>query len=150
MAHFHYVMSIGTVFAIFAGIYFYFPKMTGKMYPEWAGKLHFWTLFIGVNITFFPMHFLGRQGMPRRYIDYPEGFALWNQVASWGALLSFVSFVFFIVIIFRAIFAGASETRPNPWNEHADTLEWTLPSPPPEHTFETLPEPSDWDKTPAH
>ena len=78
VAHFHYVMSLGAVFAIFAGIYFYFPKMTGRMYPEWAGKLHFWTMFIGANLTFFPQHFLGRQGMPRRYIDYPEAFAYWN------------------------------------------------------------------------
>ena len=75
VAHFHYVMSLGAVFAIFAGIYFYFSKMTGRAYPEWAGKLHFWMMFIGSNLTFFPQHFLGRQGMPRRYIDYPEAFA---------------------------------------------------------------------------
>jgi cytochrome c oxidase subunit 1 len=85
VAHFHYVMSLGAVFSIFAGIYFYLPKMSGRMYPEWAGKLHFWTMFIGANITFFPQHFLGRQGMPRRYIDYPEAFAYWNYVSSWGA-----------------------------------------------------------------
>ncbi|RVT86720.1 cytochrome c oxidase subunit I [Rhodobacteraceae bacterium CCMM004] len=150
VAHFHYVMSLGAVFAIFAGIYFYFPKMTGRMYPEWAGKLHFWTMFIGANLTFFPQHFLGRQGMPRRYIDYPEAFAYWNQWSSWGAFLSFASFLFFIVVIFWAMFRGPVCKAANPWNEHADTLEWTLPSPPPEHTFETLPKREDWDKTPAH
>ena len=150
VAHFHYVMSLGAVFTIFAGIYFYFPKMTGRMIPEWAGKIHFWTMFIGSNLTFFPQHFLGRQGMPRRYIDYPEAFALWNKVSSYGAFLSFASFVFFFVVIIYAIVAGKRETRPNPWNEYADTLEWTLPSPPPEHTFEILPKQEDWDKSPAH
>jgi cytochrome c oxidase subunit 1 len=150
VAHFHYVMSLGAVFTIFAGIYFYFPKMTGRMIPEWAGKIHFWTMFIGSNLTFFPQHFLGRQGMPRRYIDYPEAFALWNKVSSYGAFLSFASFVFFFVVIIYAIVAGKKETRPNPWNEYADTLEWTLPSPPPEHTFEILPKQEDWDKSPAH
>ncbi|MBS1302977.1 cytochrome c oxidase subunit I [Loktanella sp. SALINAS62] len=150
VAHFHYVMSLGAVFGIFAGIYFYFPKMSGKMYPEWAGKLHFWTMFIGANITFFPQHFLGRQGMPRRYIDYPEAFATWNYVSSWGAFLSFASFLFFIGVIFYSLIWGRKCTEANPWNEYADTLEWTLPSPPPEHTFETLPKQSEWDKTPAH
>ena len=146
VAHFHYVMSLGAVFCIFAGIYFYFPKMTGRMYPEWAGKLHFWTMFIGANITFFPQHFLGRQGMPRRYIDYPEAFAYWNYVSSWGAFLSFASFIFFIVVIFYSMFRGKPAPEANPWNEYADTLEWTLPSPPPEHTFEILPKQEDWDK----
>ena len=150
VAHFHYVMSLGAVFAIFAGIYFYFPKMTGRSIPEWAGQLHFWTMFVGSNLTFFPQHFLGRQGMPRRYIDYPEAFALWNQVSSYGAFLSFASFVFFFVVIIYAIVAGKKEVRANPWNEYADTLEWTLPSPPPEHTFEILPKQEDWDKSPAH
>jgi cytochrome c oxidase subunit 1 len=150
VAHFHYVMSLGAVFAIFAGIYFYFPKMTGRSIPEWAGQLHFWTMFVGSNITFFPQHFLGRQGMPRRYIDYPEAFALWNQVSSYGAFLSFASFVFFFIVIIYAIVAGKKETRSNPWNEYADTLEWTLPSPPPEHTFEILPKQEEWDKSPVH
>ena len=88
VAHFHYVMSLGAVFCIFAGVYYWIGKMTGRQYPEWAGKLHFWMMFIGANLTFFPQHFLGRQGMPRRYMDYPEQFALWNQVSSWGAFLS--------------------------------------------------------------
>jgi len=145
VAHFHYVMSLGAVFTIFAGIYFYLPKMTGRMYPEWAGKLHFWMMFIGANLTFFPQHFLGRQGMPRRYIDYPEQFAYWNEWSSWGAFLSFASFIFFFGIIAYTLLRGAKATEANPWNEYADTLEWTLPSPPPEHTFEILPKQEDWD-----
>ena len=150
VAHFHYVMSLGAIFAIFAGIYFYLPKMSGRMYPEWAGKVHFFTMFIGSNITFFPQHFLGRQGMPRRYIDYPEAFAYWNYVSSLGAFLSFASFLFFIGVLFYTLFAGKRVTVNNPWNEYADTLEWTLPCPPPEHTFETLPKQSDWEKSHAH
>ena len=150
VAHFHYVMSLGAVFAIFAGIYFYFSKMTGRAYPEWAGKLHFWMMFIGSNLTFFPQHFLGRQGMPRRYIDYPEAFAYWNVISSYGAFLAFASFLFFFGIIFYSLFFGARQNAANPWNEYADTLEWTLPSPPPEHTFEILPEQKDWDKSEAH
>jgi len=150
VAHFHYVMSLGAVFTIFAGIYFYLPKTTGRMYPEWAGKLHFWMMFIGANLTFFPQHFLGRQGMPRRYIDYPEQFAYWNEWSSWGAFLSFASFIFFFGIIAYTLLRGAKATEANPWNEYADTLEWTLPSPPPEHTFEILPKQEDWDKQHSH
>jgi cytochrome c oxidase subunit 1 len=150
IAHFHYVMSLGAVFAIFAGIYYYFSKMTGRQYPEWAGKLHFWAMFIGANLTFFPQHFLGRQGMPRRYIDYPEAFAYWNYVSSIGAFISFASFVFFFGVVVYSLTRGARDTRANPWNEYADTLEWTLPSPPPEHTFEILPKQEDWDKQHAH
>ncbi len=150
VAHFHYVMSIGAVFAIFAGMYFYIGKMSGRQYPEWAGKLQFWTFFVGVNITFFPQHFLGRQGMPRRYIDYPEAFAYWNKISSMGAFLSFASFLLFIGIILYTLLYGRRVTEKNYWNEWADTLEWTLPSPPPEHTFETLPKQSDWDRAHAH
>ena len=150
VAHFHYVMSLGAVFSIFAGIYFYLPKMSGRMYPEWAGKVHFWTMFIGANITFFPQHFLGRQGMPRRYIDYPEAFAYWNYVSSWGAFLSFASFVFFIGVMVYTLTAGKRVTKNNPWNKYADTLEWTLPCPPPEHTFEILVKQSEWDKEQTH
>ncbi|TNF59699.1 MAG: cytochrome c oxidase subunit I [Rhodobacteraceae bacterium] len=150
VAHFHYVMSLGAVFAIFAGIYFYLPKMSGRMYPEWAGKLHFWAMFIGSNLTFFPQHFLGRQGMPRRYIDYPEAFAYWNWWSSIGAFIAFASFLFFFAVIAYTLLRGARVTENNPWNEYADTLEWTLPSPPPEHTFEQLPKREDWDKQHAH
>jgi cytochrome c oxidase subunit 1 len=150
VAHFHYVMSLGAVFGIFAGIYFYLPKMSGRKIPEWAGHLHFWMMFIGANITFFPQHFLGRNGMPRRIIDYSEAFATWNYVSSLGAFLSFASFLFFIFILFKTLMSPKNATEPNPWGEFADTLEWTLPSPPPEHTFETLPKQSDWDKQSSH
>ncbi|MBI6628823.1 cytochrome c oxidase subunit I [Pontibaca salina] len=149
VAHFHYVMSLGAIFALFAGLYYWMAKISGRQYPEWAGKLHFWLFFIGVNLTFFPQHFLGRQGMPRRYIDYPEGFALWNHISSWGALLSFASFLLFIGIVTYTLLAGKREIRANYWNEYADTLEWTLSSPPPEHTFEQLPHPDDWRHHPA-
>ena len=150
VAHFHYVMSLGAVFTIFAGIYFYIGKMSGRQYPEWAGKVHFWTFFIGANLTFFPQHFLGRQGMPRRYIDYPQAFATWKHVSSWAAFLSFASFLFFIGIMVYTLVWGRRVTENNYWNEHADTLEWTLPSPPPEHTFEVLPTREMWDRSHAH
>ncbi|MTH64999.1 cytochrome c oxidase subunit I [Paracoccus shanxieyensis] len=150
VAHFHYVMSLGAVFGIFAGVYYWIGKMSGRQYPEWAGKLHFWMMFIGANLTFFPQHFLGRQGMPRRYIDYPVEFAFWNNISSLGAYLSFASFLFFIGIVFYTLFRGQRVNVPNYWNEHADTLEWTLPSPPPEHTFEQLPKREDWDRSHAH
>ncbi|MBV7410444.1 cytochrome c oxidase subunit 1 [Maritimibacter sp. DP1N21-5] len=150
VAHFHYTMSMGAAFTIFAGCYYWVGKMSGRQYPEWAGKLHFWLFFIGVNITFFPQHFLGRQGMPRRYIDYPEAFAYWNHISSMGAFLSFASFILFFAIMIYTVFAGRRVTENNYWNEYADTLEWTLPSPPPEHTFEQLPKREDWDKSHAH
>tara|TARA_R110002096_G_scaffold2933_11_gene15016 strand:+ start:1500 stop:3170 length:1671 start_codon:yes stop_codon:yes gene_type:complete len=147
VAHFHYVMSLGAVFCIFAGIYYWFGKMSGRQYPEWAGKVHFWMMFIGANVTFFPQHFLGRQGMPRRYIDYPEQFAFWNEISSYGAFLSFASFIFFIGVMFYSLKWGKKITEPAYWGKHADTLEWTLPNPPPEHTFEILPKQSDWDRS---
>ena len=150
VAHFHYTMSMGAAFTIFAGIYFWIGKMSGRQYPEFWGKVHFWLFFIGVNLTFFPQHFLGRQGMPRRYIDYPEAFAYWNKISSMGALLSFASFILFIGIVVYTLRAGKRVTEANYWNEYADTLEWTLPSPPPEHTFEQLPKREDWDKSHAH
>jgi len=150
VAHFHYVMSLGAVFAIFAGIYFYLPKFSGRMAPEWAGKLHFWMMFIGANMNFFPQHFLGRQGMPRRYIDYPDAFAFWNYISSIGAFIAFASFVFFIGIVFYTIFAGRRVEENSYWGDYAETLEWTLPNPPPEHTFEELPTPDMWDKQPSH
>jgi cytochrome c oxidase subunit I len=150
VAHFHYVMSLGAVFAIFAGFYYWIGKMSGRQYPEWAGKIQFWMMFIGANITFFPQHFLGRQGMPRRYIDYPEAFAYWNKISSYGAFLSFASFILFFAIMIYTIRAGKKITENNYWNEHADTLEWTLPNPPPEHTFEILPKQEEWDRSHSH
>ncbi|MGM0585682.1 MAG: cytochrome c oxidase subunit I [Pseudomonadota bacterium] len=150
VAHFHYVMSIGAVFAIFAGIYYWIGKMSGRQYPERLGKIHFWMMFVGVNVTFFPQHFLGRQGMPRRYIDYPEQFAFWNEISSYGAFLSFASFLLFFYIVWVTLRSGEKLTENAYWGEHADTLEWTLPNPPPAHTFETLPTPEMWDKQPHH
>src|SRR3546814_19077696 len=98
VAHFHYGLSLGAVFGIFAAFYYWFGKMTGRLFPEWAGKLHFWATFIGVNVTFFPQHFLGVAGMPRRYIDYPDAFAGWNAVSSYGSYLSIAATVFFLVM----------------------------------------------------
>ncbi|MHB8885890.1 MAG: cytochrome c oxidase subunit I [Methylovirgula sp.] len=138
VAHFHYVLSLGAVFALFAGFYYWFPKMSGYMYNETLGKVHFWLMFVGVNVTFFPQHFLGLAGMPRRYIDYPNAYALWNEVSSYGAYISAVGVVLFFYIIFEA-FAKKRVAGNNPWGVGATTLEWTLSSPPPFHTFETLP-----------
>ena len=139
VAHFHYVLSLGAVFGIFAGIYYWLGKMTGHQYPEWAGKLHFWTTFIGVNLTFFPQHFLGAAGMPRRYIDYPDAYAGWNMVSSIGSYISFASSIFFIGMLIYVIWFSRRQAAENPWGEGATTLEWTLSSPPPFHTYEELP-----------
>ena len=138
VAHFHYVLSLGAVYAIFAAFYYWFPKMTGYMYNEGLGKIHFWLMFVGVNLTFFPQHFLGLAGMPRRYIDYPDAYALWNSVSSWGSYLSGVGIILFLYLIWDA-FAKKVPAGNNPWGEGATTLEWTLSSPPAFHTFETLP-----------
>ncbi len=139
VAHFHYVLSLGAVFAIFAGWYYWFPKMTGYEYSEFFGKLHFWLTFIGANILFFPQHFLGLAGMPRHYADYPEAFHYWNKVSSYGSYITaFATLVFFIGLIY-SYYIRKEKTVDNPWGESADTLEWTLSSPPPFHCFETLP-----------
>ena len=138
VAHFHYTMSLGAVFAIFAGFYYWFPKITGYMYSEFLGKLHFWLLFVGVNLVFFPQHFLGLAGMPRRYIDYPDVYAKWNYVSSIGAEITAVSLICFLYLVFEA-FAKKRVAGDNPWGHAANTLEWTLPSPPPFHQYETLP-----------
>jgi cytochrome c oxidase subunit 1 len=138
VAHFHYTMSLGAVFTIFAGFYYWFPKMTGYLYNEGLAKLHFWLLFIGVNVIFFPQHFLGLAGMPRRYVDYPDAYRLWNVVSSIGALISLVATIVFLYVVYEA-FERKRVAGDNPWGVGATTLEWTLPSPPPFHTFETLP-----------
>ncbi len=138
VAHFHYTMSIGATFAIFAAWYYWFPKMTGYLYSERLGKLHFWLVFIGANLIFFPQHFLGLQGMPRRIVDYPDAFAGWNFVSSIGSYISAAGLVVFFVNMALA-FARREKAGDNPWGEGATTLEWTLSSPPPFHQFETLP-----------
>src|SRR5918998_1155178 len=138
VAHFHYVLSLGAVFVIFAGMYYWFPKITGYVMPEWIGKLHFWVAFIGSNVLFFPMHFLGLSGMPRRYADYADAFAGWNLVSSIGAYIFFIGLFVFLYGVIDA-FRRKEKAAGNPWGEGATTLEWTLPSPPPFHQFETLP-----------
>jgi cytochrome c oxidase subunit 1 len=138
VAHFHYVLSLGAVFAIFAGFYFWFPKFTGYMYNEFLGKLHFWITFIGVNLAFFPMHFLGLAGMPRRYADYPTAFAGWNFYSSIGAFIAGAGVIVFLVMLTEA-FIVKRKAPANPWGEGATTLEWTLSSPPPFHQFNELP-----------
>jgi len=139
VAHFHYVLSLGAVFGLFGGFYYWFGKISGRQYPEWMGKIHFWMLFIGVNLTFFPMHFLGLQGMPRRIPDYPDAYAGWNLVASYGSYISAISVIWFLILVFKTLYSGA-KCPDNPWGEGADTLEWKTSSPPPFHTFEDLPE----------
>jgi cytochrome c oxidase subunit I len=138
IAHFHYVLSLGAVFALFGGFYFWIGKMSGRQYNETYGKIHFWTTFIGVNLTFFPMHFLGLAGMPRRIAEYPDAFAGWNYIASIGAFISFASTLWFLFVVFNTLFAG-KKAATNPWGEGATTLEWHQPSPPPFHTYEELP-----------
>jgi cytochrome c oxidase subunit 1 len=138
VAHFHYTMSIGALFTLFAGWYYWFPKMTGRMYPEALGKLHFWLLFVGVNVTFFPQHFLGLSGMPRRYADYPDAFELWNSVSSYGAYLSVLA-TFVFLLCMAVAFLRRVPAPANPWGPGATTLEWTLSSPPPFHSWATLP-----------
>ncbi len=138
VAHFHYVLSLGAVFALFAGFYYWFPKMSGRMYSEILGQLHFWIFFVGVNILFFPMHFLGLDGMARRYPDYTPAYEGWNSLATNGYMIMAFSMIFFFLNVIYAFTAG-KKAPANPWGEGATTLEWTLSSPPPYHQFETLP-----------
>jgi len=153
VAHFHYVLSMGAVFTIFAGFYYWAPKIIGKSYNELLGKIHFWTLFVGVNLTFFPQHFLGLAGMPRRIPDYPDAFSGWNAVSSFGSFISILATVLFGYIIYD-IFVKGNKVGNNPWavpsfftsllifyteTQSATTLEWTLASPIPVHAFKMLP-----------
>ena len=138
VAHFHYVLSLGAVFGIFAGFYYWIGKMSGHQYPEFWGKVHFWLTFIGVNLTFFPQHFLGLSGMPRRYPDYPAAFAGWNFVSSMGAFISGVALLVFFYVCFRT-FTSKEHVADNYWGPGATTLEWTQTSPPAFHTYAELP-----------
>jgi cytochrome c oxidase subunit 1 len=138
VAHFHYVMVAGTLFAFFGGTYYWLPKWTGHMYDEKLADWHFWTSFIFFNVAFFPMHFLGLAGMPRRYADYAVQFTDFNQIVSIGAFgfgLSQVYFLFFVVL---PTIRGGQKAEAKPW-EGAEGLEWTVPSPAPFHTFENPP-----------
>jgi len=145
VAHFHYVLSLGAVFAIFCGFYYWIGKMCGRQYNETLGKLHFWLSFIGVNLLFFPQHFLGLAGMPRRIPDYPDVYAGWNMVSSIGALITAIGTVLFFYIAIKTLTSG-KKCEDNPWGEGATTLEWSVPSPAPFHTHEDIP---DMNKQPA-
>jgi cytochrome c oxidase subunit 1 len=140
VAHFHYVMVAGSLFSIFAGWYYWAPKWTGFMYPELRGKIHFWGSMIFFNIAFFPMHFLGLAGMPRRYADYPAQFTDFNQIATIGAFGFGLMQVYFLFCVALPTYRGTGlEKAPTkPW-DGAEGLEWTIPSPAPFHSFETPP-----------
>nr|YP_009577890.1 cytochrome c oxidase subunit 1 [Cordyceps cicadae]QBG64886.1 cytochrome c oxidase subunit 1 [Cordyceps cicadae]QBG64924.1 cytochrome c oxidase subunit 1 [Cordyceps cicadae]QZM06826.1 cytochrome c oxidase subunit I [Cordyceps chanhua] len=157
VAHFHYVLSMGAVFAMFAGWYYWIPKIIGLNYDLHLAKIQFWLLFIGVNVTFFPQHFLGLQGMPRRIGDYPDAFAGWNLISSVGSIISVVAAWLFLYIVYRQLLDGKVASR-NPWlipgfytdilqsnlNRSYSSLEWGLSSPPKPHAFVSLPLQSDF------
>jgi len=148
VAHFHYVLSMGATFGVFAGFYYWFGKITGYEFPEFIAKLHFWTLFLGANLTFMPHHFLGLAGMPRRIPDYPDAFAGWNHISSIGTMISTIGIFIFFFGIYKA-FEQAKVVSRNYWHSPeffftanisaAETLEWALPSPPPFHSYEEVP-----------
>ncbi len=152
VAHFHYVMVAGAVFSMTAAVYYWLPKWCGKMYDETMAKVHFWIAFIGFNLTFFPQHFVGLAGMPRRVPDYNLIFADWNMVSSIGAFIYGAAQILFLFNVIRTIVAGKPCTAAKTW-DGAVGLEWTVPSPAPYHTFvrppeihtENLPGIHDWD-----
>ncbi len=138
VGHFHYVLSMGALFSMFAGFYYWIGKMSGRQYNETFGRIHFVLTFVGVNMLFFPMHFLGLAGMPRRIPDYPDAYAGWNYISSLGAFLSGIASLFFIFIAIHTVKWG-KKVGANYWGDGATTLEWTVESPAPFHTFETQP-----------
>ncbi|MBB3956015.1 MULTISPECIES: cytochrome c oxidase subunit I [Novosphingobium] len=138
VGHFHYVLSLGAVTSLFAGFYYWFPKMSGRWHSELLSYLHFAVFFVGVNMIFFPMHFLGMQGMPRRYPDFTPAYAYWNHIATIGYMVMAVSIGIWLINIIYAFTMG-KKAEGNYWGEGATTLEWTLSSPPPFHQFETVP-----------
>jgi heme/copper-type cytochrome/quinol oxidase subunit 1 len=147
VAHFHYVLSMGAVFGLFSGFYYWIAKMSGVQYPEMLGQVHFWITFVGVNLTFFPMHFLGLAGMPRRIPDYPDAFAGWNAIASWGSYVTTIGIALFIYIVYETLVHG--ERAPaNPWafgpsakaGKGNFSIEWLIHSPPRFHTFNEIPQ----------
>ena len=150
VGHFHYVLSMGAVFGLFAAYYYWSPKIIGYLYNEILGKIQFWSLFIGVNLTFFPMHFLGLAGMPRRIGDYPDSFGPWNYIISYGSFISFITLFLFIYIIYRQL---TDKIKFYNWNNHIFfyntnkinsknynlTLEWLLNNPPKYHNYDEVP-----------
>ncbi|MDE2823233.1 MAG: cbb3-type cytochrome c oxidase subunit I, partial [Chloroflexota bacterium] len=134
----------GAIFALFAGIYYWFPKIYGKFMDETLGKLHFWLMFIGMNVTFFPMHFVGLDGMPRRVFTYPEnmGWDFWNMVASVGSLILAFGILVFIVNYIKSARSG-EKAGSDPWDGR--TLEWSISSPPPHYNFVQIPQVYDRD-----
>ncbi len=146
VAHFHYAMSLGAVFGVFTGFYYWIGKMSGYQYNEGLAKLHFLLFFIGTNLTFFPQHFLGLAGMPRRIPDYPDVYAGWNYWSSIGSYIGGISVLVFLVLL-AEMFIKKRKAGDNPWGEGATTIEWTVSSPPAYHTFDTIPVIKD---TPAH
>ena len=139
VAHFHYAMSLGALFGVFTAFYYWIGKMSGYKYSEWMAQVHFWSFFIGTNLTFFPQHFLGMAGMPRRIPDYPDVYAGYNYWSSIGSYIGFASAIWFLILVAEMFIRKRPEAN-NPWGEGATTLEWTLPSPPPFHTYETQPD----------
>ncbi|MAR55827.1 MAG: cytochrome c oxidase subunit I [Rickettsiales bacterium] len=138
VAHFHYAMSLGALFGVFCGFYYWISKMSGYQYSEWMGKVHFWIFFIGTNLTFFPQHFLGLAGMPRRIPDYPDVYAGWNYWSSIGSYIAAAGAIWFLIVV-AEMFIAKRRVGDNPWGEGAKTIEWQVSSPPPFHTFEKLP-----------
>jgi len=151
VAHFHYVLSLGALFAIVGSLYHWGPKIVGKRYNESLGQIQFWTLFIGTNVTFFPMHFLGLAGMPRRIPDYPDAFGGWNAIISYGSIVSMVSSLLFIYILYNQLVAGETITENNIWyipsyfdyshssSITSSSLEWATQTPPISHNFNSIP-----------
>ena len=137
VAHFHYVLSLGAVFSIFAGFYYWYEKIWGVKYNSFLARAQFWFFFIGANVIFFPQHFL--YDMPRRYVDYADGHALFNQISSWGYGIMLIGMLLFFAVIIESIIRRR-KAEANPWGEGATTLEWTLSSPPPFHQFNELPD----------
>jgi cytochrome c oxidase subunit 1 len=152
VAHFHYVLSMGAVFALFSGWYYWVPKILGLNYNLRLSTVQFWILFIGVNLTFFPQHFLGLQGMPRRISDYPDAYTGWNLISSFGSIISVIATVLFLQIVYKQLIEGKPAGK-YPWltpqfytdalqanlNRSYPSIEWGLNSPPKPHAFTSLP-----------